>query len=204
MAPAPMIAIRCAVQQVGVLTRASGESGSRLPHNATPAYNTYQDKELWKRRVISNTAEYALRAVVHLATHGDQPSTAQQIAEMTHVPAGYISKVLQDLVKAGIAHSQRGPNGGFILAAPPEKLSVLDVVNAVDPIQRIRECPLKLPAHGRNLCVLHQRLDDAIAAVEQMFARSTIAEMIKPSRAGSKCLFPTIDGEHARTRKSGD
>lgn len=144
--------------------------------------------------MISNTAEYALRAVIHLATHRAQPSTAQQIAELTHVPAGYISKVLQDLVKVGIAHSQRGPNGGFALAVEPEQLSVLDVLNAVDPIQRIHECPLKLPAHGKNLCVLHQRLDDAIASVEQMFANSSIAEMIKPSRAGSKCLFPSVDG----------
>lgn len=154
--------------------------------------------------MISNTAEYALRAVVHLATRPSAAETAQQIAAATKVPPGYMSKVLQDLAKAGVVLSQRGPRGGFTLARPPEQTSVLDVINAVDPIKRIRACPLGLPEHGTKLCALHQRLDDAMAYVEQVFAESNMADLLKPSRSGSRCVFPTINGAagpaQARTR----
>jgi Rrf2 family nitric oxide-sensitive transcriptional repressor len=156
-----------------------------------------------KLGMISTTAEYALRATAHLAMHPRQSCTTQQIAQATRVPAGYLSKVLQELVRAGLANSQRGPSGGFTLARPPHVLTVLDVINAVDPVERIRECPLRLAAHGRNLCVLHQRLDDALSHVERLFARSTIAEMIRPSRSGSRCLFPTLDGGPESPAPSG-
>ncbi|MBL8746542.1 MAG: Rrf2 family transcriptional regulator [Phycisphaerae bacterium] len=143
--------------------------------------------------MFSSTAEYALRAVVQLATQPENALTAQAIAKVTRVPAGYLSKILQDLAKAGIVNSQRGPNGGFTLASRPDRLTVLDVVNAVDPIRRITDCPLGLPEHGKNLCRLHRRLDDAIALVETSFREATIQDMMSPSRSGTRCLFPTVD-----------
>jgi Rrf2 family protein len=148
--------------------------------------------------MFSSTAEYALRAIVHLATERARPLTAQHIARVTRVPAGYLSKIMQDLARARIVHSQRGPNGGFTLAREADHLSVLDVVNAVDPIKRITECPLGLPEHGLNLCRLHRRLDDAIATVEKSFRESMIAELMSPARSGSRCLFPTVDGRETK------
>lgn len=151
--------------------------------------------------MFSSTAEYALRAVVQLATNADSALTAQSIAKVTKVPAGYLSKIMQDLARARIVHSQRGPNGGFTLAVPAERLTVLDVVNAVDPIRRIVECPLGLPEHGKNLCRLHRRLDDAIALVETSFREATIQDMMAPSRTGSRCLFPTVDRKPLKAPK---
>jgi hypothetical protein len=52
------------------------------------------------------------------------------------------------------------------------------VINAVDPIKRIRTCPLGIPSHGTNLCSMHRRLDDAYALIEKSFAESTIAEIV--------------------------
>lgn len=150
--------------------------------------------------MFSSTAEYALRAVVQLATESETALTAQRIAEVTRVPAGYLSKIMQDLVRAGIATSQRGPNGGFTLARPAAKITVLDVVNAVDPIHRITECPLGLPEHGKNLCRLHRRLDDAIALVETSFREASIADMMAPAKTGSRCLFPTVDRKPMKSK----
>jgi Rrf2 family nitric oxide-sensitive transcriptional repressor len=154
--------------------------------------NSFLKAATGKSPMFSSTAEYALRAMVHLATHRDQACTAQEIAATTMVPGGYVSKVLQDLVRAGIVESQRGPNGGFTLARDPAEVSLLEVVNAVDPFKRIQTCPLGLPAHGSRLCRLHQKLDDAIESVEQAFGASSIAEMLEPSKAGSRCLFPSL------------
>jgi Rrf2 family transcriptional regulator, nitric oxide-sensitive transcriptional repressor len=129
--------------------------------------------------VISQTTEYALRAVVWLASHPDRPLTAQQIAEATRVPAGYLAKVLQGLSRAGLLRSQRGLGGGFTLARDPADLSLWEVVQAVDPIRRITGCPLGLELHSNRLCALHQELDDAIAQVEKDFSRCSIASLIE-------------------------
>ncbi len=151
--------------------------------------------------VISRTAEYALRAVVHLAAaEGESVSqTVGQIAAGTQVPAGYLAKVLQSLSRAGIIASQRGLGGGFRLAKLPRETSIYDVIQAVDPVQRIRECPLGLDAHGTNLCPLHKRLDDAMSLIEEQFRATTIAELLQKPGAGSRkklttkgelCAFP--------------
>ncbi|HVX11825.1 MAG TPA: Rrf2 family transcriptional regulator [Pirellulales bacterium] len=133
--------------------------------------------------MISQTAEYALRAIVYLADRNDAPQTTQQIAEVTHVPAGYLAKVMQGLSRAGLVHAQRGLHGGFTLARPAAELTVLDVVQAVDPLQRIKHCPLGIEGH-QSLCPLHRRLDNAAAMVEQALGESTIAELLTEPKRG--------------------
>ena len=128
--------------------------------------------------MISPTAEYALRAMVAIAQRREDAVVTPTIAEITKVPPGYLSKVLQTLRKAGLVDSKRGLGGGFTLARPAENVTVLEVVNAVDPIKRIRRCPLGIDSHGANLCPLHKRLDEATELVEQSFASTTIAELL--------------------------
>jgi Rrf2 family transcriptional regulator, nitric oxide-sensitive transcriptional repressor len=140
--------------------------------------------------MISQTAEYALRSVVYLAGQ-TEPKTAQQIAHATHVPIGYLSKVMQGLGRAGLVQSQRGLHGGFSLPSAPEDLTVWEIVNAVDSVQRIRSCPLGLKSHGVHLCPLHRQLDDAYALVENAFRSTTIAHLLeKPAASQPICAFP--------------
>jgi Rrf2 family protein len=158
--------------------------------------------------MFSSTTEYALRAAVHLATESKGLRSSQSIAEVTKVPAGYLSKILKDLADAGIVTSQRGPNGGFSLARPADAITVLEVVNAVDPIERIHKCPLNLPAHADCLCPLHKKLDDAIALIEEAFGSSTLADMVDTGKGPKACAFPaapapvkpTIKGKPASKR----
>ncbi len=129
--------------------------------------------------LISKTAEYALRAVVWLAHTPDSPRGTPQAARATRVPAGYLSRVLQSLARAGLVESSPGRAGGFRLARSPRQISVLDVVNAVDPVQRVARCPLGLKSHrGGRLCPLHRRLDEAAAMVQRAYAETTIAEIL--------------------------
>jgi Rrf2 family transcriptional regulator, nitric oxide-sensitive transcriptional repressor len=92
--------------------------------------------------MISQTAEYALRAVVWLASSPDRAHGTPQIATAVKVPAGYLAKVMQRLARAGLVVSSPGRLGGFRIARPATEISVFDVVNAVDPIRRIHTCPL--------------------------------------------------------------
>jgi len=141
--------------------------------------------------MISQTVEYALRASVLLADETAGARTVDEIAEITRVPKAYLSKVMQSLQRAGLVTSQRGLHGGFRLAKRPEDISILEVVNALERMQRIRSCPLGLASHGVRLCPLHKRLDDAMAMVEQAFANSTLAEVIaEPSESVPLCDFP--------------
>ena len=151
--------------------------------------------------MISQTVEYALRAAVHLASKAPAPQTTEEVAQATRVPRAYLSKVLQSLGRAGLVHSQRGLGGGMTLAKPAAKITILEVVNAVDPIQRIRTCPLGLSAHGVRLCPLHKRLDSALAAVEAAFDETTLAEVLaEPSRSVPLCPFPNIKPRRASAR----
>ena len=141
--------------------------------------------------MFSRTVEYALRAVIHLAHESPRPRTTAQIAAATRVPKGYLVKVLQGLAKRGLVETQRGVGGGVSLARPPDQLTILDVVNAVEPVGRIATCPLGLPNHGANLCPLHRRMDAALAVVEEALRASTLAEVLAEPTAVS---VPLCDG----------
>lgn len=127
--------------------------------------------------MISLTAEYALRAVVWMAGQPGKPVGTRDIAEATQVPVGYLSKVLQALARSALVRSRPGRAGGFVLGREPATISVLDVIQAVDPLHRIERCPLGRPQHNKNLCPLHRRLNQAVSLVERAFADSTIAEL---------------------------
>lgn len=126
--------------------------------------------------MFSMTAEYAMRAMVVLAGAQGATVSSEVIAERTKVPSRYLSKVMRELTHAGLVVSQRGPHGGFALARPAGEITILDVVNAVDPITHITACPLGNPEHLR-LCPLHQRLEDAITSVEAALSGSTLREI---------------------------
>ncbi len=129
--------------------------------------------------MISQTAEYALRAVAYLTQHPDEPYPIAVIAEATQVPPSYLAKVMRALSQAGIVRAQRGPAGGFTLAASPQDLTVFDVVDCVTPVPRIRSCPLGLPEHARELCPLHAQLDAATAQIEESLRKATFADLAR-------------------------
>ncbi len=141
--------------------------------------------------MLSRTTEYALRAVVFLARGEGDNTTAQRIAEVTMVPEGYMSKVLNTLARAGIVTSQRGPTGGFSLAIPPARLSMLEVVEAVEPLPRIKTCPLDLSEHAGALCPLHNVLASLVEETGRRLAETSIADLIaEPIVPLGGCEFP--------------
>ncbi len=128
--------------------------------------------------MFSQTTEYALRAAVWLAGNEGSPQTNQKIATATQAPAAYLSKLMKSLARAGLVRGARGAGGGFELARPAASVSVLDVVNAVDPVCRIKVCPLGLASHKTRLCPLHKKLDEAIATIETSFRTTSLADVL--------------------------
>ena len=128
--------------------------------------------------MFSQTVEYSLRAIVHLAKQPDVLQTTAQIAKATQVPAPYLSKVLQTLARDGLVTVKRGVSGGFLLGKSPDKLTIYEVVQCVDPIQRIHTCPLELSSHRKRLCSLHKKIDGALESFETVFRTTTLSELM--------------------------
>ena len=135
--------------------------------------------------MLSQTAEYALRAAVHIASHPGERQTTRDIAGAMDIPADYLSKVMQALVRSGVVTAVRGKSGGFLLARSAEQTSVLDVVNAVEPVRRITSCPLHLPHHAKQMCPLHTKLDAAAAMLEREFRNTCISDLTEISVAAT-------------------
>ena len=150
--------------------------------------------------MISQTAEYALRVIVYLASQNGVPATTHQLALVTRVPEGYLSKVIQSLSRAGLLRSQRGLHGGSVLTRAPGDVTIHDVIEAVDPIKRIRSCPLNLKSHGSALCPLHRRLDSAMEQVEQAFRETTIADLLAEPTSSKPLCDVAGPGAGAGTR----
>lgn len=83
---------------------------------------------------ISATEEYGLRCIMHVARqfHTDTPVTAQEVATAEGISAPYAQKLLRQFARAELIESRRGVGGGYVLARHPRRVTVLDVVRALD------------------------------------------------------------------------
>jgi Rrf2 family protein len=97
--------------------------------------------------MLSQTAEYALRAAVYLAEDPDRTARVGDLAEALQVPQNYLSKTLHQLAKVGVLTSTRGKHGGFRLARPPAEISAYEIVSPFERIADQRVCLL-----GRTVC----------------------------------------------------
>lgn len=129
--------------------------------------------------LLPQTAEYALRVAVGLAAPRSARATSRELADATGIPPRYLYRVLQSLARARIVRSRPGPGGGYELARPAHQITMLDVINAVGHIRRIRACPLGRETEGGQRCPLHRELDAAFAHVEQAFARLTLDQLVR-------------------------
>lgn len=126
--------------------------------------------------MFSQTVEYALRAMVQLAVDAPAASTTREIAAKTKVPSAYLAKVLQSMRRAGLVHSRRGVGGGVTLALAPKDVSLLEVIDAVEPLQRTRKKTRSVASP------LQRTLDAALGQIRETFANVSLADMLAPAK----------------------
>ncbi len=91
--------------------------------------------------IYSRSAEYAIRAFVHLASvPPGKFAMAKQIAGEADIPAHFLAKILQQLARKGLLRSSKGPTGGFTLAIAPRDISLCQIVDAVDGLSDYKRC----------------------------------------------------------------
>ncbi len=131
-------------------------------------------------RMISQTAEYALRAVLHLAVQpGGVATSATHMASAIDVPERYLSRVLNALAHAGVLRSTRGAHGGFRLARPASVLTLADVVAPFDAVGDPPQCLLReQPCGTGEPCLAHAEWHGVATAVRSFFQRTTVASVL--------------------------
>ncbi len=137
--------------------------------------------------MLSLTAEYALRIMIFLTERKGGFATSEQIAYGTSVPAGYTIKVLQQLAKAGYVSGQRGRTGGFYISCTPTEVNLLQIVDVIDPLKRITDCPLGRSDHTSSLCPLHTQLDKAIAVLQKNLRSMTLQDVVDNADGKTLC-----------------
>jgi Rrf2 family cysteine metabolism transcriptional repressor len=81
---------------------------------------------------VTSKSRYAVVAMAELARSGSDPVPIAQIAERREMPVQFLEQLFSTLRRDGLLHSQRGVKGGYTLARPPEEITVLEVVQALD------------------------------------------------------------------------
>ncbi len=130
--------------------------------------------------ILSQTAVYALRAMLHLAERpNDHPVRVDDIASALDVPRNYLSKILHVLARRGLLRSARGPGGGFSLARSPGRTTLLEVAGHFDDMNRER-CLLGRPeCKDDDPCPAHGQWKDVAAALHAFFRKTTIADLAR-------------------------
>ena len=131
--------------------------------------------------MLSQTAEYALRTVLHIARTGsDGPANADAMATSLGIPRNYLSKVLHRLAQAGVLSSTRGRNGGFVLAKDPRKIPLAAVVGLFDRVEPRGQCLLgQAVCSDVKPCAAHARWMAVNEQSVRFLTDTTIAELLK-------------------------
>lgn len=145
--------------------------------------------------ILSRSADYALRALVHLAqARSAEPVRLDDIAMAQKIPAALLSKILQTLVKAGLLRSHRGYGGGFVLLADPKTLGLDVIIQAIDGPFSVFEC---LEDDGFcSLCAgckLRTKLREMQEGILGMLRSATLADCLDEGRAAPRRALPTAE-----------
>lgn len=130
--------------------------------------------------MLSQTAEYALRAVLTIAMEPGGQLGAAQLAERLDVPRNYLSKTLHQLARSGVLESTRGKTGGFRLGRNPERITLLEVVQPFDDITGRRVCLLGKPVcSDHSACAAHLKWKAVSERNAEFFRDTTVADLTR-------------------------
>jgi Rrf2 family transcriptional regulator, iron-sulfur cluster assembly transcription factor len=137
---------------------------------------------------VSTRGDYAARALLSLALHGsERPTSVKEIAERTTLPQPYLEQILLSVKGAGLVVSKRGVGGGYVLARPPDQITLAEIIDAVEGPQ----LPLdEHPDHCEGHCVLQEVWVCVSDETRRMLERFTLANLVERARVGHPEAHP--------------
>ncbi|MFN3471556.1 MAG: RrF2 family transcriptional regulator [Aquificaceae bacterium] len=130
--------------------------------------------------IYSETVKYALLALAYLALNRDRLVKVEEIAEAQKIPRPFLSKIFHKLARERVLKSYKGPTGGFTLAVPPDKITILDVIKYLDEDYKLDYCALR-PGRCEEWqtlpCAVHDKWTKLRKKILKYLSTTTIAEL---------------------------
>jgi len=147
--------------------------------------------------LISRSGQYAIQAMIYISLGEHKtPVISQDIADGIHVPAAYLSKIMQMLCKGGLISSHRGRQGGFFLNEQPEDINLLRIVHVTEGEHFSKDCVLGLKDCGDDTaCPLHHdKWKPLKAKIVAMLEEQNLFLLAETVRSGQYRLsdFPNV------------
>jgi Rrf2 family protein len=135
---------------------------------------------------LSNRAIYAVRALFDLAYHGgERPVQIREVACREEIPARFLEQIFQEVRRAGLVESTRGPRGGYQLARPPQDISLADILRAIDEEPcfvspgESGECAPDAPGKDLSWQVSDALCAEIMTTIQNTFTRITLAQLMQ-------------------------
>jgi Rrf2 family protein len=146
--------------------------------------------------MLSSSSKYGIRAVTYIASQSKDNGKIgiKKISEDLNLPTPFLAKILQVLAKQKILSSSKGPHGGFSLFRDPKKITLLDIINAIDGKDIFDNCimhnvPCKSVDENKMECPIHDDYAKVMKGFIGLFATKTIYSLVKSSNKKDKVLI---------------
>lgn len=140
--------------------------------------------------ILSKACEYAIRVALHLAAKPrDGFVPVRELAAECAVPYHFLGKICGLLTQHAVLASQKGPNGGVMLAQPPEAIRLVNIVEAMDGWRDFDRCVLGLePCSDELPCPVHRQWVGVKETLRRMFSEKTLRELADELAEGKTSL----------------
>ncbi len=130
--------------------------------------------------VYSRSTEYAIRAFVNLAQVPEgKYAMVKQIAAQENIPAHFLAKILQQLVRKGLLRSSKGPTGGFCLRRPAGEIYLMQLVEALDGLTDYHKCVSGLSeCTDEAPCAMHDSWQTLRSRIIEYLETTSIADLV--------------------------
>jgi Rrf2 family transcriptional regulator, iron-sulfur cluster assembly transcription factor len=129
--------------------------------------------------IYSRSAEYAIRAFVHLAdVPAGKYAMVKDVAEQTDIPSHFLAKILQQLARKGFLKSSKGPTGGFCLRQPADEIKLLQIVDSIDGLADYQRCISGLAeCNDQAPCPMHDSWAGLRSRIMDYLEQTSIADL---------------------------
>lgn len=127
---------------------------------------------------VTRSAAYALHAIMYMVRHTTQlPVTTATVAKAEGVPANYLAKIFQQLVKAGFVKAVRGRKKGYTFAKSPEQITILELLETIDGSPLFDDCLLRHCECGgtQENCRIFSTWINTTQQLRELFSETTVA-----------------------------
>jgi len=154
--------------------------------------------------IYSRSAEYAIRAFVHLAAVPEgKYAMVKQIAEEADIPSHFLAKILQQMARKGFLRSSKGPTGGFCLRMSAPDVNLLQIVDSIDGLADFERCPAGMAeCNDQAPCGMHDSWKALRSRIIEYLERTSIEDLAKSFEQKRRNLDKTKKAKRSATKKA--